>query len=137
MMKRKVGVAAAILIVAVAGASTYAWARGQDAATIYGCVASADGKLRIVPTAGACKNGESELSWNSVGPMGPAGRDGRDGVQGPPGASAGGLSQTLTATMTVTGHTQGPFSNSPMVLIGLSHEIVSPRDAASGLPTGK
>ena len=24
-----------------------------------------------------------------------------------------------------------------MILIGLSHEIVSPRDAASGLPTGK
>ena len=36
-----------------------------------------------------------------------------------------------------TGQKQGPFSPTPIDVTAVSHEIVSPRDAASGLPTGK
>jgi type VI secretion system secreted protein Hcp len=36
-----------------------------------------------------------------------------------------------------TGAKQGPFSNTPIDVTAVSHEIVSPRDPASGLPTGK
>ena len=36
-----------------------------------------------------------------------------------------------------TGQKQGPFSQTPIDVSAVSHEIVSPRDAASGLPTGK
>lgn len=47
--------------------------------------------------------------------------------------------------MAVTGHTQGAIRGSctvkerlyTSVVVGLFHEVVSPRDAASGLPTGK
>jgi type VI secretion system secreted protein Hcp len=39
--------------------------------------------------------------------------------------------------MSATGQRQGQFSTTPIVITGLSHEIVSPRDPASGLPTGK
>jgi len=38
--------------------------------------------------------------------------------------------------MTVTGN-QGAFSASPMVLIGLSHEVVAPQAAGGGGATGK
>src|SRR6266545_4993 len=123
-MKRKVVLAvAALTLVVVATASTYAWARGTAENSIRACVAKADGSVRIVAVADACKNGESALEWNQVGQIGPAGpqgttgRDGRDGAQGPAGAP-------------------GTSSGTPDV-IAVSHEIVSPRDAASGLPTGK
>ncbi len=36
-----------------------------------------------------------------------------------------------------TGQKQGAFSQTPIDVTAVSHEIVSPRDAASGLPTGK
>jgi type VI secretion system secreted protein Hcp len=47
--------------------------------------------------------------------------------------------------MTITGETQGDIKGSvtqagredTIMVIGVSHEVVSPRDAASGLPTGK
>ncbi len=37
----------------------------------------------------------------------------------------------------VTGQKQGQFSQTPIDVTAISHEIVSPRDPASGLPTGK
>ena len=39
--------------------------------------------------------------------------------------------------MDVTGSNQGKLSGSPMEIIAVAHEIVSPRDVNSGLPTGK
>jgi type VI secretion system secreted protein Hcp len=39
--------------------------------------------------------------------------------------------------MSVTGQKQGLFSSTPIDVTAISHEIVSPRDPASGLPTGK
>src|SRR2546426_3447940 len=92
-MKSRFAIAVVLVGVVVAAAATYAFARGQDEQTFYGCVANADGKVRIVPVAGSCKNGESAISWNSVGPTGQSGqngqngRDGRDGVQGPAGSA--------------------------------------------------
>lgn len=51
----------------------------------------------------------------------------------------------LNAYLTLEGETQGPVAGSvtqggredSIMVIGYSHKIVSPRDAASGLPTGK
>jgi type VI secretion system secreted protein Hcp len=77
-----------------------------------------------------------------VGPAGPegiAGRDGRDGQpgpQGPPGNAAADPN-AVTATISVTGQKQGSFSTTPIAVAGFSHAIISPRDLASGLPTGK
>jgi type VI secretion system secreted protein Hcp len=130
--------------VIAAGAGTYAYAAAQSGTTINGCVGTGDGKLRVLSGSDTCKSNETPLNWNTVGPagvqgaagaagaagaQGPAGRDGRDSTSSNPDA--------VDATVLVTGQKQGSFSSSPMVLIGLSHEIVSPRDPASGLPTGK
>jgi type VI secretion system secreted protein Hcp len=150
-MKRKLWIALAAVFVAVASASTYAWATAKADATIHACVSNADGSVRVVAVASSCKNGEAALEWSQqgpagvAGPTGTAGRDGRDGVQGPagpPGASAGGgLSNTTDASMSITGQKQGTFNGDgrqgKIDVIAVSHEIVSPRDAASGLPTGK
>ena len=41
-------------------------------------------------------------------------------------------------TISVTGQKQGVFSKGTVIpVLAVSHEIVSPRDPASGLPTGK
>ena len=70
------------------------------------------------------------------GVTGRDGRDGQTGPAGPPGASAANPDAT-NATITATGHSQGAFSQTPIPVTAISHEIVSPRDPASGLPTGK
>ena len=51
----------------------------------------------------------------------------------------------LNAYLNLTGQSQGKVSGSvtqagreeSIMVIGMSHEVVSPRDAASGMPTGK
>jgi type VI secretion system secreted protein Hcp len=137
-VKRNIAIAAALLAVVAAGAGTYAFAASQDSTTINGCVAK-DGKLRVLAANEACKSDETPLSWNTTGPagsQGPAGATGATGPAGPPGSAAA-SPDAVDATLTVNGARHGPFSQSPMVLIGLSHEIISPRDPASGLPTGK
>lgn len=58
-----------------------------------------------------------------------------------PQAGATGTSSAATAVsqsmnVSVTGQKQGSFGRA-IPVIAVSHEIVSPRDAASGLPTGK
>ena len=147
-MKRKVALWTALVAVLAAAASTYAWASSQATSTqtINACV-SDDGLIRLAASTGVCKRGETPISWNTVGPVGPAGtaglqgvagRDGRDGQpgpQGPPGTVSD--LNAVTATISVTGAKQGSFSTQPIPVIALSHAIISPRDAASGLPTGK
>lgn len=98
----------------------------------------------------------------AMGPAGAAGRDGRDGAagaqglagpQGPagpkgdPGSAGGGgggaASEPSTAkvgSIKIVGQIQGTFfgdSSGWIDVLSFSHEVVSPRDAASGLPTGK
>jgi type VI secretion system secreted protein Hcp len=143
-VKRTIAIAAALIAVIAAGAGTYAYAASQDSTTINGCV-DKDGNLRVLAAKDACKAKETSLSWNTTGPtgangqtgaagaQGPTGLAGRDGRDGQPGTAAANP-DAVDGTITITG--QG-FSASPTVLIGLSHEIVSPRDAATGLATGK
>jgi type VI secretion system secreted protein Hcp len=140
-MKRKLALGVALVALVGAGLATYSWAASADTQTINACVAD-DGKLRLVPAVSACKKGETPLSWNTVGPAGPAGPAGAQGPAGPAGKD--GTSSTAPAdpdsvagTIAVTGARQGPFSSTPISITGVSHEIVSPRDPASGLPTGK
>ncbi len=78
-----------------------------------------------------------------AGPTGPAGRDGRDGAAG--GGGSGIVGPRLVGTIAITSQVQGQIrggqtpgsSGSAIEIFSFSHEIVSPRDAASGLPTGK
>src|SRR4051812_31219907 len=41
--------------------------------TIYACVNSNKGNVRIISPTGTCGNNETALSWNDQGPAGPAG----------------------------------------------------------------
>ena len=146
-MKRKLAIGAALVAVLAATAGTYAWASAGAAATqtINACV-DREGQLRLVAIAGACRRNETPVSWDTVGPAGPAGLDGKQGIagrdgltgaQGPAGASASTPPDPNAAagTLDIVGQKQGAFSQ--IALKGVSHEIVSPRDPSSGLPTGK
>jgi type VI secretion system secreted protein Hcp len=146
-MRRKLLIGAVLVAVVAAAASSYAWAAGGAVATqtLNACV-DRDGQLRLVALAGDCKKAETPLSWNTIGPAGSpgtpgaqgiAGRDGLTGPQGPAGASASAASDpnAVAGTMVATGQKQGALGS--ITLTGISHEIVSPRDPASGLPTGK
>lgn len=131
-MKRRLTVLAALLALVTAGVATYAWAATSDGQVINACVGE-DGKLRLAAAETACKKGETALSWNTVGPQG------APGPQGPPGPAGSAVANpdATSAALEITGQKQGSFSSSPIAVIAVSHEIVSPRDPASGLPTGK
>lgn len=47
------------------------------------------------------------------------------------------LGGAVIGSIAITGQKQGPFASGIIDVVGFSHDIVSPRDAASGLPTGK
>ncbi len=143
-MKRRIAIGAAFVAVLAAAATTYALAASgaSTTQTINACV-SGNGDIRLVSAAANCRHNESPISWNTVGPAGPqgaqgvAGRDGQTGPQGPAGAS--GVNppdpdHVSAGTMAVVAQVQGSFSAN---VLGVSHEIVSPRDPASGLATGK
>ena len=125
--------------------TTYALAASgaSTTQTINACV-NGEGQMRLVAVAGNCRQNETALSWNTVGPAGQTGADGRRGPRRPrrpDGAGRAGRHaanpDATTATVMATGQKQGPFSQTPIDVSAVSHEIVSPRDAASGLPTGK
>jgi type VI secretion system secreted protein Hcp len=132
-MKSKLPVGVLLVALVVAGVATFSWAASTDAQTINAC-ANADGRLRLVPAVDQCKKGESPVSWNTVGPAGP---QGLTGPQGPAGPSAGNPPDpdAVAGTVNITSTKHGAFGT--IVLTGLTHEISSPRDPASGLPTGK
>jgi len=145
-MKRRIAIGAALVAVLAAAGTTYALAASgaSTTQTINACV-RANGEVRLVSAAANCRRDETALSWNTVGPAGPqgaqgiAGRDGQTGPQGPAGVSGTNPPEPddVAATVTVVGQVQGAFSKDPIPVTAVSHEIVSPRDPASGLPTGK
>ena len=135
--------AAALAAVLVGTAATLAWARVQADTTIQACVATSNGDVRIPAAGQACKKGEARMSWNTTGPAGPQGPQGVAGPQGPAGASGGAAPSpdAIQGSFTATGARQGAITGDgpggSIVLVGSSHAVISPRDAASGLPTGK
>ena len=138
MRGKLIAVAAACLAIVAIGA-TYALAEGGST-TLNAC-ANKTGQLRLLQANDACKSDETAVQWNVQGPKGDRGATGTQGPkgdQGPAGAPAG--DPVFTGTIAVTGQKQGPFQGSNGTTIPINavgHEIVSPRDAASGLPTGK
>src|SRR3954451_7250223 len=123
-MKKNLLIAACIVVLG-AGGATLAWAAtSADSSTIDACVAK-NGKVSIYASGQSCLSSERKVSWNIQGPAGP---------QGPPGL-VGTIPGAVAGAVTVSGGNTA--FTSPFTIIAVSHEIVSPRDAASGLPTGK
>ena len=121
-----------LCVLAAVGASLAVAASNSDSSAINACVAK-DGKVSIYAD-GTCKAGEKPVSWNV---QGPPGAPGETGPQGPPGATGVPADpDAADGTLTVTGQKQGSFGTR-LTITAFSHEIVSPRDPASGLPTGK
>jgi type VI secretion system secreted protein Hcp len=143
-MKGKLLLGVTLVALVVAGLATYSWAASGEGQAINAC-ANPGGVISLANAAGDCKKGDTPLTWNTVGPVGPQGQVGPAGAAGPAGRDGrdGASSSTppdpnsVSGTLMVTGQKQGSFGTTPMILIGLSHEIISPRDPASGLPTGK
>lgn len=148
-MRRKLAFGVAVVALVVAGLATYSWAASTDGQTINACL-NDEGKLRLVPAVSACRKAETPLSWNTVGPQGaqgpqgqtgptgatgPAGLAGRDGRDGTPGTVNPPDPDSVAGTLAITGQKQGSLGQ--IEVTGFSHEIVSPRDPASGLATGK
>lgn len=76
-----------LLVAGAAFAGTEAYARlgsAQATNTIYACVKK-NGDVSLSGENERCKNNESRVSWNIVGPRGPKGDTGATGPQGPKG----------------------------------------------------
>jgi type VI secretion system secreted protein Hcp len=129
---------AGVLMVAAAGAALAWGVASSSTTTINACVAK-NGLVSIYPAGEPCRHDETSTSWNTAGPTGPtgpAGPQGQQGPQGPAGALTIADPDAVDGTLTVTGQKQGDFG-SGLTITGWTHEIVSPRDPASGLPTGQ
>ena len=134
--------AAVVIGVTIAGGLgvTLGWAAGSDSNQINACV-NGDGQIRVVTVTGtdACKKAESPLSWSITGPQGV---QGPAGAQGPPGPTVTAVNPVL-GQASFKGQVQGQFhggQDGTQTLInftGFTEGVVSPRDPASGLPTGK
>jgi hypothetical protein len=80
---RVIGIGVGLVLLLVV-AATWTWAEG-DNVTYYACVNNSSGTIFMVAPDEECKNNETKIVWNQVGPPGPAGVDGVDGAPGPPG----------------------------------------------------
>lgn len=149
MRRTRLLAALGVGLLAAAAVTTYALAHGGDTSLIHGCV-NRSGDLRIVGAAATCRAGETALDWKQkgepgeagpAGPEGPVGRDGRDGRDGAAGGGGGVVAPRGIGTLTARGETQGDINGSRpddrMDVVSYSWGVTSPRDAASGLPTGK
>lgn len=84
----RVRLGAIVVVVASVAAVGVAWAAIPDNfGVIHSCYAKSGGSLRVIDTVGTCKNGETALDWNQIGPQGPAGPTGATGPTGPTGAT--------------------------------------------------
>jgi type VI secretion system secreted protein Hcp len=150
MSWKPVAVATAILIVA-GGAAAVASIPDSEG-VIRACYSTRTGAVRVIDgEAGAtCQRGERALDWNQRGPAGEPGEPGAPGAPGPqgPAGPAGPSDATAMgepAFLACDGESQGeirggatrPDVADQVEVVSFQHEIVSPRDAASGLPTGK
>jgi type VI protein secretion system component Hcp len=73
-----------VLVLASAGFAVASALPGEGP-TIDACIQKESGALRVVGSAGDCRNSERAISFAKEGPRGPAGQAGADGAQGPQG----------------------------------------------------
>jgi type VI secretion system secreted protein Hcp len=148
--KRSIAIVAGTAVVLAVGG--VAVASIPDANNVInGCYSNGAGTLRVIDTSSmACTSKETAISWNQQGVPGTPGIPGTPGAPGPAGPKGDPGVGDVTAMGTAAflkcvGQQQGAFDG-PVTTKGYeksvevdvaSHAIVSPRDAASGLPTGK
>ena len=141
-MNKRMRFAAVAGVVALGGLGvTLGWAAGDDSNQINACT-DKGGNVRVLAANESCRPRESPLSWSITGPQGPAGPQGAQGIQGPPGPTLTANTITVIGQVSVKAQQQGqiPGGDGTKVMIDVTkftEGVISPRDAASGLPTGK
>jgi hypothetical protein len=84
--KRTILIFTSIIVLIFSAAGVYAATMdSSNTSTIYACQTNQTGLLRVVVANTACKNNETALSWNVIGPKGDKGDMGATGPQGPKG----------------------------------------------------
>jgi type VI secretion system secreted protein Hcp len=136
MTRRKIAAIVGGLAVAGGVGAALAYAATNDGGSITACVAK-DGTPRLVATGTACKDAESTVTWAIQGPAGPQGTKGEQGPAGPSGDTL-----TVIGNVAMQGHggvaiKGGDGTQLTMAVLKFEQGIVSPRDVASGLATGK
>jgi type VI secretion system secreted protein Hcp len=142
-------VAGTAVVLAVAGVAVASIPNADN--VISGCYNTGSGALRVIDTSSSqCSSKETAISWNQQGAPGTPGQPGTAGAPGAAGPQGNPGVGDVTAMGTgaflkCIGQQQGAFEG-PVTTKGFEksvgvdvaeHAIVSPRDAASGLPTGK
>jgi hypothetical protein len=86
-LRRRRVLLVALPLVLVAGVALAAQPGARQASTgvINACVKKKGGDVRVVGSAGACRRGETRLSWNAQGLAGARGAEGAVGAPGPAG----------------------------------------------------
>ncbi len=87
-IKSKIGTAVVASLLTVVAVQGYGLARAALApeAQITACVMTKTGYFRLADPGAACRQGETRIVWNKVGPAGPVGPQGVPGEPGSPGA---------------------------------------------------
>ena len=154
MHMRKLGrgsvaiIAGTAVVLAVAGVAVASIPNADN--VINGCYSNGSGTLRVIDTSSTqCTSKETALSWNQQGVPGTPGAPGTPRAPGPTGPQGspgvGDVTAMGTGAFLKCIGQQGAFEG-PVTTKGYeksvevdvaAHAIVSPRDAASGLPTGK
>ncbi len=141
--------AGAAVVLAVAGVAVASIPNADN--VINGCYNTGSGALRVIDTSSSqCTSKETALSWNQQGVPGTPGSPGTPGAPGPAGpqgdpgvgdVTAMGMGAFLKCVGQQQGAFEGPVTTKgyeKSVAVDVAdHALVSPRDAASGLPTGK
>lgn len=157
---RFVGIALGLALVGSAVGIAAAAIPDQATGAFTGCYNTTSGSLRLIDTARnqKCASSEAQVSWSQTGPKGAtgaagaAGAAGADGAPGPAGAAgaagpagavgpagAAGSSvppRVAIGSLSVTGQRQGSIA-AGVAVVDLDWSVITPLDAASGLPSGK
>lgn len=126
---RRRAVLVAVAAAAVLAAGVAYSAGGSGSSTLTACVNDTNGNMRLVGSAGDCRQHESAVTWNAEGQTGTTGPTGPTGPQGPTGATGATGPQGPTGAQGPTGP-QGPAGptgpQGPTGADGVSgYEIVS------------
>jgi len=103
------GGSVAVLVAAggIFAATQLANAASGDSTTLYACVKSDDGQMRMVDAGTTCRTPERLVSWSVTGPQGVPGPHGSPGPQGVPGP-AGPAGDSGAAAASVVGFLSAP-----------------------------
>lgn len=131
MVQRNRFIAGSVIAALVVGGGIFAatqWANAASAdTTLYACVGTGDGKMRMVDAGTTCDKKETLVSWNVTGPQGVPGPQGSAGPQGSPGPQGPkgdkGDAGSGTPAATVVGFLSSPDLHGDSTVVGHEGDV--------------